>query len=71
MLPVFDAVNPSLIPDDFDYGGISGLSNELRQKFELIRPNNIGQAGRIEGMTPAALALVVAHTKKRRTASAA
>jgi len=53
------------IPGDFDYAGISGLSNELKQKFQTIRPNNIGQAGRIEGMTPAALALVAAHARRR------
>ena len=53
-----------VIPDDLDYSGISGLSNELRQKFQTIRPNNIGQAGRIEGMTPAALTLVAAHAKR-------
>jgi tRNA uridine 5-carboxymethylaminomethyl modification enzyme len=52
------------IPHDLDYAGISGLSNELRQKFQAIRPNNIGQAGRIEGMTPAALALVAAHSRR-------
>jgi tRNA uridine 5-carboxymethylaminomethyl modification enzyme len=52
------------IPVDFDYGGISGLSNELRQKFQTVRPNNIGQASRIEGMTPAALALIAARTKR-------
>ena len=53
-----------VIPEDLDYSGISGLSNELRQKFQTIRPNNIGQAGRIEGMTPAALTLVAAHAKR-------
>jgi tRNA uridine 5-carboxymethylaminomethyl modification enzyme len=52
------------IPPDLDYAGISGLSNELRQKFLTVRPNNIGQAGRIEGMTPAALALVAAHARR-------
>ena len=52
------------IPGDFDYSGISGLSNELKQKFQAIRPSNIGQAGRIEGMTPAALALVAAHARR-------
>jgi tRNA uridine 5-carboxymethylaminomethyl modification enzyme len=53
------------IPTDLDYSGMSGLSNELRQKFLTVRPNNIGQAGRIEGMTPAALALVAAHARRR------
>ena len=52
------------IPGDLDYAGISGLSSELRQKFLAIRPGNIGQAGRIEGMTPAALALVAAHARR-------
>jgi tRNA uridine 5-carboxymethylaminomethyl modification enzyme len=56
------------IPADLDYAGISGLSNELRQKFQAVRPNNIGQAGRIEGMTPAALALVAAHARRARPA---
>jgi tRNA uridine 5-carboxymethylaminomethyl modification enzyme len=54
------------IPVDLDYAGISGLSSELRQKFLTVRPNNIGQAGRIEGMTPAALALVAAHARRDR-----
>jgi tRNA uridine 5-carboxymethylaminomethyl modification enzyme len=54
------------IPADLDYARISGLSNELRQKFLSVRPNNIGQAGRIEGMTPAALALVAAHARRAR-----
>jgi tRNA uridine 5-carboxymethylaminomethyl modification enzyme len=58
------------IPVDLDYAGISGLSNELRQKFLTVRPNNIGQAGRIEGMTPAALALVTAHARRRRPLNA-
>jgi tRNA uridine 5-carboxymethylaminomethyl modification enzyme len=58
------------IPADLDYAGISGLSNELRQKFLTVRPSNIGQAGRIEGMTPAALALVAAHARRARPAKA-
>jgi tRNA uridine 5-carboxymethylaminomethyl modification enzyme len=53
-----------LLPADLDYAGISGLSSELRQKFLAIRPSNIGQAGRIEGMTPAALALVAARARR-------
>ncbi|MFK5978194.1 MAG: tRNA uridine-5-carboxymethylaminomethyl(34) synthesis enzyme MnmG [Rhizobiaceae bacterium] len=53
-----------IIPDDFDYGSLSGLSNELCQKLETIRPANLGQAGRIEGMTPAAILLVLVHIRK-------
>ena len=59
------------IPDDFDYSVISGLTGELRQKLERQRPSSVAQAGRIEGMTPAALLLVLAHLKaasRRRTA---
>jgi tRNA uridine 5-carboxymethylaminomethyl modification enzyme len=52
------------IPADFDYGGISGLSNELKQKLIRIRPETILQASRIEGVTPAALLLLLAHLRK-------
>ncbi len=54
-----------IIPANFDYGGMSGLSNELKQKFEAIRPRSIAQAERIEGMTPAALGLVLANLKRK------
>ncbi len=53
------------IPDDFTFTGISGLSNELTQKLIAARPSTLAQAGRIEGMTPAALALIL--TTIRRT----
>lgn len=52
------------IPGDFDYSRISGLSNELKQKLIRIRPETILQASRIEGVTPAALLLVLAHIRK-------
>ena len=52
------------LPDDLDYSRISGLSTELREKFLGVRPRSLGQAGRIEGMTPAALALVAAHARR-------
>ena len=53
------------LPQDFDYGEVSGLSNELREKLARIRPNDIGQAARISGMTPAAIALLLVELKKR------
>jgi tRNA uridine 5-carboxymethylaminomethyl modification enzyme len=56
------------IPDDLDYGTLPGLSSELRAKFLTVRPRNIGQASRIEGMTPAGLALVTAHANRRSRA---
>lgn len=52
------------ISETFDYSGLSGLSNELQQKLESIRPRTVGQAGRIEGMTPAALLLVAAASRR-------
>lgn len=53
------------IPRDFDYGELKGLSNELRQKLEKVRPATLGQAGRVEGMTPAALTLLLARLRQR------
>ncbi len=52
------------IPLDLDFGPLSGLSNELKQKLERHRPSTMAQAGRIDGMTPAALMLVLAAVKK-------
>jgi tRNA uridine 5-carboxymethylaminomethyl modification enzyme len=54
------------IPADFDYAALRGLSNELTAKLERRRPENLAQAGRIEGMTPAALTLILAHLRKAR-----
>jgi tRNA uridine 5-carboxymethylaminomethyl modification enzyme len=51
------------LPDGLDYAGVKGLSNEARQKLAAIKPRTIGQAGRIDGMTPAALTLLVAHVR--------
>ncbi|MEO1537435.1 MAG: tRNA uridine-5-carboxymethylaminomethyl(34) synthesis enzyme MnmG [Pseudomonadota bacterium] len=52
------------IPADFNYRSLSGLSNELTQKLEFSRPETLAQAGRIEGMTPAALTLILARLRK-------
>jgi tRNA uridine 5-carboxymethylaminomethyl modification enzyme len=52
------------LPESFDYGQMTALSMEVRQKLESIRPRTIGQAGRIDGMTPAALTLLVAHIRR-------
>ena len=59
------------IPADLDYTQISGLSNEVRQKLIAQRPQTIGQAGRIPGMTPAAVSLLLVHLKKRRKVASA
>ena len=52
------------IPADFDYDRLEGLSNELKSKLVRIRPANLAQAGRIEGMTPAALALILSRLNR-------
>jgi len=52
------------LPADLDYGRLSGLSNEIRNKFAAVRPANLGQAGRIEGVTPAALTLLAAYVRR-------
>jgi tRNA uridine 5-carboxymethylaminomethyl modification enzyme len=51
------------LPAGLDYGAIVGLSNEVRHKLERIRPATLGQAQRIEGVTAAALTLILAHVK--------
>ncbi len=53
------------LPGDLDYQAINGLSNEVIQKLGDVRPATIGQAGRISGVTPAALSLLLIHLKKR------
>jgi tRNA uridine 5-carboxymethylaminomethyl modification enzyme len=52
------------IPADFAYAAVAGLSTEVRQKLEALRPATLAQAARMEGMTPAALLLLLAHLRK-------
>jgi tRNA uridine 5-carboxymethylaminomethyl modification enzyme len=54
------------LPVGLDYGEIPGLSTELRQKLNSVRPRTIGQAGRVDGMTPVALTLLAARIRSRR-----
>ncbi len=56
------------LPADLDYSSVSGLSNELRDKLHRIRPGSLGQASRIEGMTPAALGLLLSRAKRPKVA---
>jgi len=53
-----------LIPKNIDYSKLSGLSNEVKAKFKLIRPKTLGQALRIDGITPAAAYILLSHVKK-------
>ena len=60
-----------LLPADLDYVAIGGLSNEVKEKLARVQPRTLGQAGRIEGMTPGALTALLAHVKRSPRASAA
>ena len=53
-----------IIPEGIDYSKLSGLSNEVKSKFKLIRPKTLGQALRIDGITPAAVYILLSHVKK-------
>ncbi len=53
------------LPDNLDYAEVRGLSSEVREKFQRHRPQTLGQAGRIPGVTPAAISLLLIHLKKR------
>jgi tRNA uridine 5-carboxymethylaminomethyl modification enzyme len=57
------------LPDDLDYAALPGLSNEAKQKLQANCPRTIGHASRIDGITPAALTLLVAHVKRGRAAA--
>ena len=57
------------LPEDLDYETMQGLSNELKQKLINARPENIGRASRIPGMTPAALSLILVYLKKHKSIS--
>lgn len=54
------------LPEDFDYSQVSGLSNELKLKLSQQRPETLAQASRIQGMTPAAISLLLVYLKKRQ-----
>lgn len=54
------------LPTDLDYSRVEGLSHEIRQKLAEARPETLAQAGRISGVTPAAVSILLIHLKKRR-----
>ena len=58
------------LPENLDYSQLRGLSNEVRQKLAAIRPRTVGQAARLDGITPAALTLLAAHLKRKGRALA-
>ena len=55
----------TLLPQDLDYTQVSGLSNEMKNKLANVRPATLAQAGRIPGVTPAAVSMLLVHLKKR------
>ena len=59
------AYENTIIPDDFDYSVVDGLSNEVKQKLTAARPQTLARASRISGITPAAISLVLVYLKKR------
>ncbi|WP_288843573.1 tRNA uridine-5-carboxymethylaminomethyl(34) synthesis enzyme MnmG [uncultured Deefgea sp.] len=65
-----DTLEDVALPDDFDYSVISGLSKEIQQKLSTQRPQTLGLASRISGVTPAALALLVVYLKKNQRVAA-
>ncbi len=58
------AAETTALPADFDYEQVKGLSNEVKQKLGTVRPETLGQAGRIPGVTPAAISLLMIYLKK-------
>ena len=54
-----------IIPDKIDYDSLSGLSNEVKSKFKSIQPKTMGQALRIDGITPAAVYILLSHVKRK------
>ena len=54
------------IPETFEYGNIPGLSNEIVQKLSRIKPESVGQASRVSGITPAAISVLLVHIRKTR-----
>lgn len=57
------------VPEDFDYQGIKGFSNEVAEKLKKVRPSSIGQASRISGVTPAAISLLLVALERHKKAS--
>jgi tRNA uridine 5-carboxymethylaminomethyl modification enzyme len=53
-----------VLEEALDFQALPGLSNEIKLKLDLVRPKTLGQAARIEGITPAALTLLAAHARK-------
>ena len=62
----FKKLENEIIPESFTYDKISGLKNEAREKFKRFQPVSLGQASRIEGVTPGDIAVLSIYLKKHR-----
>jgi tRNA uridine 5-carboxymethylaminomethyl modification enzyme len=60
----FKRLENAAIPDSLDYGGVNGLSREVKERLTAVRPLSLGQAARVPGVTPAALSLLSVHLKR-------
>jgi len=65
------AYESAVLPDGMDYAAVAGLSNEVKQKLAQHRPQTIGQASRVQGVTPAAISLLLIHLKRYNLSQAA
>jgi tRNA uridine 5-carboxymethylaminomethyl modification enzyme len=68
MVQRFEKMEQVKLPREIDYSKISGLSREVREKLDKVRPQSLGQASRIAGVTPAAISLLSIYIKRRKTA---
>jgi tRNA uridine 5-carboxymethylaminomethyl modification enzyme len=60
----FKKMEEARLPEGLDYSSVKGLSREVREKLERVRPRSLGQASRIVGVTPAAISILSVHIKK-------
>lgn len=68
-IAAFKRDEDALLPADLDFASLSGLSNEVKAKLGALRPRSLGQAARMEGVTPAALTILAAHSRSVRPAA--
>jgi tRNA uridine 5-carboxymethylaminomethyl modification enzyme len=68
-IEIFRKEETKILSDELDYNSIKGLSNEHKQKLTKIKPLTLGQAQRIDGITPSAIGLILSHMKNKSGAN--